>query len=164
MVKRSVIAGLIVAVSLWTLGMAASAAAESVGARLTAFEEVPSIVSGAIGFFLGEIAGGDGAINYTLVYGGLEGGAVSAAHIHVGQTGVSGGVSAFLCGGGGKPACPASGAVTGTITAPDVTGPTGQGVAPSELADLLRAIRAGAAYVNVHTATYPTGEIRGQLR
>jgi hypothetical protein len=45
-----------------------------------------------------------------------------------------------------------------------VTGPAGQGVAAGELADLIRAIRAGAAYVNVHTATYPTGEIRGQIR
>lgn len=164
MMKHGVIAGLVLAVSLLTLGMPGSAAAEFMGARLTAFEEVPSIVSGALGFFAGEIAAGDGALNYTLLYFGLEGGAVSAAHIHVGQTAVNGGVSAFLCGGGGKPACPASGTVTGTITGPDVTGPAGQGVGAGELADLIRAIRAGAAYVNVHTATYPTGEIRGQIR
>jgi hypothetical protein len=28
---------------------------------------------------------------------------------------------------------------------------------------VLDAIRAGAAYANVHTSTYPGGEIRGQI-
>lgn len=31
------------------------------------------------------------------------------AHIHVGRPGTNGGVAAFLCGGGDKPACPLSG-------------------------------------------------------
>jgi hypothetical protein len=69
----------------------------------------------------------------------------------------------FLCGGGGKPACPASGTVTGTLVAADVVGPTGQGIAAGEFAELVSAIRAGATYVNVHTSTFPGGEIRAQL-
>jgi CHRD domain len=53
-----------------------------------------------------------------------------------------------------------------TFTAADVVsvGTAGaQGIAPGELAEVLRAIRANAAYVNVHTVGFPSGEIRGQF-
>jgi hypothetical protein len=43
-------------------------------------------------------------------------------------------------------------------------GPTGQGIAAGEFAELVRAIKAGRTYVNVHTTKYPGGEIRGQIR
>jgi hypothetical protein len=103
-------------------------------------------------------------IRFTLEYRDLEGGAVNAAHIHFAQRAVNGGISAFLCGGGGKPPCPPSpGTVTGTITPADVIGPAVQGIAPGEFNELVRAIRAGATYTNVHTATWPNGEIRGQI-
>jgi len=45
----------------------------------------------------------------------------------------------------------------------DVIGPAGQGIKPGEYAELLRAIRAGATYANVHSSLYPSGEIRAQL-
>ena len=72
---------------------------------------------------------------------------------------------AFLCGGGGKPACPATGGtVTGAIRAADGIGPAGQGIAAGEFAELVRAMRAGKTYANVHTSpTYAGGEIRGQI-
>ena len=107
-------------------------------------------------------------ISYTLTYTDLEGiasnGVVTAAHIHFGQRGVSGGVIAFLCGGGTKPApCPLSGTVTGTIKAADIQGPTGQGIEPLSFAEAVRALRAGMVYANVHTTRWPSGEIRGQV-
>ena len=61
----------------------------------------------------------------------------------------------FLCGGGGKPACPNSPAtVTGTVNASNIIGPAGQGVAPGEFEEAITAMRDGAAYANVHTVVY----------
>jgi hypothetical protein len=78
---------------------------------------------------------------------------------------VNGGVSFFLCGGGGKPPCPAAtaGSISGTVVATDVLGPTAQGFTAGDLPSVLAAIRAGVAYGNMHTAKFPGGEIRGQL-
>ena len=42
-------------------------------------------------------------------------------------------------------------------------GPGGQGIAAGEFAELVRAMRAGATYVNIHTTAFPGGEIRGQV-
>jgi hypothetical protein len=104
------------------------------------------------------------SIEFRLTYDGLEG-LSTAAHIHFGQRNVNGGVAAFLCGGGGLPACPpVGGTVEGTIMVNDVIGPSGQGIAPAEFAELLRAIKDNAAYVNVHSDKHPTGEIRGDIR
>ncbi len=64
---------------------------------------------------------------------------------------------------GGTPVCPQTGKVTGTITAANVIGPAGQGIAAGEFAEALRAVRKGVAYANVHSSKYPAGEIRGQI-
>jgi hypothetical protein len=81
---------------------------------------------------------------------------------------VNGGISVFLCsnlgnGPAGTQPCPPSGTVTGTIRPVDVIGPTGQGIAPGEFAELVTALRDGVAYANVHSNVWPGGEIRGQL-
>jgi hypothetical protein len=132
-------------------------------AGLDGYQETPATLStsGTGVFVLHVNAAGDEA-EFALTYSGLEGGAVSAAHIHLGRPATTGGVMVFLC-GGAKPACPASGTVTGTLTASDVIGPATQGIAAGEFAEFLEALRNRAAYVNVHTTTYGGGEIRGNI-
>ncbi len=134
-------------------------------AKLIGYSEVPSVSTLAKGHFRAEIDRSNRSIDYELSYEGLEGGAALAAHIHLGQRHTNGGVSVFLCGGGNKPACPSpGGTMEGTIVATDVIGPTGQGIAAGQIDELVRAIRAGATYVNVHTTAFPGGEIRGQVK
>jgi len=130
-------------------------------ARLSGFQEVPAVSTTGRGEFRGTINGQ--SISFRLTYSDLEG-AVNAAHIHFGQSGVNGGVMAFLCGGGGKPACPASGTVAGDISAADILGPADQGIESGNFAEAIRALRSGATYANVHTTKFPNGEIRGQVR
>lgn len=129
-------------------------------AHLDGYQEVPPISTAATGRFKAKINGSQ--IDYKLSYSGF-GTPVKFAHIHFGQFGVEGGVTAFLCGGGSKPACPPSGEVTGTIAASDVVGPADQGIAAGEIDELIAAIRHGATYVNIHTDAYGDGEIRGQI-
>lgn len=132
-------------------------------ARLKGFEEVPAVSSTGSGRFSARIRGD--SIEWELSYERLEGTVTTAAHVHFGQKDVAGGVSFFLCGGGGKPPCPnPSGDFSGTAFAADIVGPTAQGIAPGEIAEAIRAMRAGITYANVHTNKHPGGEIRGQIR
>ena len=130
---------------------------------LTGYEETPAVSSAGSGEFTATVDDANQIIHYTLRFDNLNSG-VLFAHVHFGQRGVAGGVAAFLCGGGSKPAaCVPGTTMTGTITPADVIGPTGQGIAPGEWSELVAAIRAGVAYANVHSMTQPAGEIRGQI-
>ena len=139
-------------------------------ARLKGVNEVPSFSTGASGRFELELDRRTGEGKWKLRYEGLEGN-VLQSHIHFGQRGTSGGISVFLCTNlgnsppNGAQACPASPAkLEGSFTAADVIGPAGQGIAAGELDELIRAIRQGSTYVNVHTSLVPSGEIRGQIK
>ncbi|MEM4333808.1 MAG: CHRD domain-containing protein [Nitrososphaerota archaeon] len=130
-------------------------------ATLSGFNEVPSVASNGFGFAIVTISEDEKSITFELTYYDLAN--VSMAHIHFGRDGHVGGVAVWLC-GGPKPACPTSyGKVTGTRTASDVVALPAQGLNAGDFDQLIKAIRAGAAYVNVHTAKFPAGEIRGQL-
>ena len=142
----------------------------TVSARLSGYQEDPAALSttgqGTIRLRIDPDAQ---TIRYTLRYANLEG-AVLQAHIHLGGKAQSGSISAFLCsnignGPAGTAACPTTnpGEVRGTITPASVVGPTGQGIAPGEFAELLAAVRADTTYANVHSDKYPGGEIRSQL-
>jgi len=138
----------------------------SFDARLNGFLETPSISSTGTGKLKIRLNAAESSADYELTYSGLQGTSVSATHIHLGQPATSGGVMVFLCPSLTTPVCPgpAGGTVTGTLVAADVVGPSAQGVAPGEFAEFVKALRSHAAYVNVHTDLYPSGEIRGNVR
>lgn len=129
-------------------------------AKLKGFSEVPAVSTEASGRFKAEVDGNE--IRFSLRYSDLEA-PVRFAHIHFAQKNVNGGVAAFLCGGGGKPDCPQSGEVEGTVTAADVVGPAEQGIAPGEIDELIEAMENDRTYANVHSDKFPSGEIRGQI-
>jgi hypothetical protein len=147
---------------------------DSIRVHLKGFEEVPAVVTGATGELRLTINEAAGTIAYNLTYENLEGD-VRQAHIHIGQRDVAGGIAIWLCQTTFNPApaavaattptCPGprSGTVSGMVGAANVIGPAGQLVAAGELGDVIRAIRAGKAYGNVHSLAVPGGEIRGQL-
>jgi len=139
-------------------------------ARLLGAEEVPPRATHAHGqahFLLSK----DGtSLSYRLQVVHINN--VIASHIHLGAFGANGPIVVFLFGpvppGGG----PSRGQIAeGTITAANFIGL----LAGKTMPDLLAAIAAGGAYVNVHTndgvdppntgpGDFPGGEIRGQMK
>ena len=143
---------------------------DRIEARLKGFAEVPAVSSAASGRFKARIDSASQTLSYELSFSGLEE-AVRMAHIHFGQHGVNGGIMVWLCQTtafpspvSSTPTCPQSGTVSGVVSAADVIGPSVQGIAATEFAEMVKAISAGVAYANVHSSKFPAGEIRGQLR
>lgn len=154
--------------------LAGSAATAGAGggverASLNGFAEVPTLSAAGTGTFRATVNAAADRINYTLRFNGL-GSPVQQAHIHLGRTGTAGGISAWLCdsaaapGPAGTPACPAPGtALTQVIRPAEVQAIAAQGLQGGQFNRLVRAVRAGATYVNVHTAAFGSGQIRGQI-
>jgi len=138
---------------------------------LSGNNEIPIVYTDASGTFSARLNEDETQIEYELTYADLQA-AVQQAHIHVGKKTENGGISVWLCSNLASPPtppntqpCPTpSGSVTGMITAANVVGPASQGVAVGEFAALIKAIKDGNTYANVHTATSPGGEIRSQIR
>jgi hypothetical protein len=128
------------------------------------FEEVPAILSKGNAAFFAAVNEGAQTISFKLNFSNLSSDA-SSVTINFAQRGVNGGIVVFLCGGGSAAACPSgtSGTLTGTITAPDVVAVTDQGVAAGSFQDLIDIIASGNGYLNISTADFPNGELRGQV-
>ena len=143
---------------------------------LHGYEEVPAVSTNANGTFKATISRDQSRIDWMLTYGGTFNGSITQAHVHFAQKSVNGGIAVWFCQTGqaaappGTQECkqPAPGksvTLKGTWRAADVTGAgtSGQGIAAGEFAELVRALRAGVAYANVHSTAQPGGEIRGQV-
>jgi hypothetical protein len=100
-------------------------------------------VRAAIGTFSAtlKLSGSSARLNWRLTFTHLSGRAIEA-HLHRGRLGKAGPVGATLC-------SPCKATMRGS-----------QAVSPT----LVRAIKSGGAYVDVHTTRNPRGEIRGQIR
>ena len=144
---------------------------KSFSTRLSGYNETPlTLNSTGSGEFAARV-NKDGSVSYALTYRGLAS-PVLQAHIHFGRPAITGQIVLFLCtnltppaGVPAPPACPQEGTVTGTLTAADMIARPTQGVdgGAAGLAEMIDAMRASAAYANVHTQAFPSGEIRGTV-
>jgi hypothetical protein len=157
----------------------ADSGSKRLDADLIGYNEPPSVSTTGNGEFDARIDEERQEIVWRLSYGNLEG-SVQQAHIHFAQRGVNGGITVFLCTNlgngpagqeGSQPCPPAPATVNGTIRPADVSpnipataAARTQGINTGEFAELVRAIRAGVTYVNVHSDKWPGGEIRDQIR
>lgn len=165
--KNLILAAVVV---LLIVAVAAAFTIRNFRGTLSGSNEVPVVSTGADGKFSARVSNNGESFSYKLSYDDLEG-PVTQAHIHIGQRDVNGGISVWLCSNLASPptppgtqACPPPPAeIEGVITADNVVGPAAQGVDTGEFAELLRAIRAGDTYANVHTQRFPGGEIRSQI-
>jgi hypothetical protein len=140
--------------------------ASTFAASLSGFNEVQPILTDGTGSFHATVQGS--SLTYTETFSHLTS-PVTQSHIHFAERGVNGGVFLFLCsnlgnGPAGTPPCPASGGtVTRTVTAADFVAVAAQNVPAGSFSSAVRILRSGDAYANVHTVTFPAGEIRGQV-
>ena len=135
----------IVPIAVIAIFLPASVFAETFTANLTSAQEVPANASTARGFariFLNESAG---TINYTITFTGLSSNQ-SASHVHAAAAGTIGVNSGVIIDTGN------TGATSGTLTGSSPITPT-----------QIIWLREHRAYINVHSANFPGGEIRGQL-
>lgn len=86
---------------------------------------------------------------------------VTLAHIHIGDANTAGPIAVELFNAGGTPVSFTDRATlaTGTFDETDINPASGV----STMEELIEALEAGDAYVNVHTVANGPGEIRGQL-
>jgi CHRD domain len=131
-------------------------------ATLSGKQQNPPIATPAHGSATFVLSKSGKSLTYRLWVADIEN--VSMAHIHIGPQGQEGPVAVWLY-PSKPPAVVKEGKFTGvlargTITASELLGPL-QG---KTVADLVDDIRAGTAYVNVHTTAHPAGEIRGQIK
>jgi hypothetical protein len=124
-------------------------------ALLSGANEVPPVPTEATGSATLTIEGQQ--IVYQVDVQNIEN--VLFSHIHIAPEGENGDVRLNLCGTDDTPGC--STTDTGTLVSDSNAVTTGT---PAITFDsLVSAIRAGNAYVNVHTTANPGGEIRGQI-
>jgi hypothetical protein len=124
---------------------------EKFTATMNGAQETPPVNTAATGS--ATFINNGSSIAYTFTASGLSGDP-TAAHIHFAPVGVKGPIVVPLTVAPG----PAAGSATGTGSF-DNTGVTGG----FTVNDVLVTMRNGGAYINIHTAQNPNGEIRGQI-
>jgi CHRD domain-containing protein len=158
----------VVAVLLVVGASSAWAQGGTLSAKLKGYEEVPATANPNSATFQATISEDNSSIEYTMTYNVPEGN-VTQSHLHFGQRGVNGGIQIFLCsnlgnGPAGTQACPThSGTITGTITADNVLAVSGQSANANDLVSVIKQIKAGVMYANIHTDQLPGGSIRAQV-
>lgn len=149
--------------SLWHYGLGIAVAFLATGcndatkdtqifrATLAGSEEVPARATGGFGT-AGVNINNNNTMDIVVEVHGLQN--ITASHIHIGARGALGSVRLDFKVSG--PIATLDGILVNRTFGPaDVSGVSYD--------ELVAAIRSGNAYVNVHSTTYPGGEVRGQL-
>ena len=170
----------------WVVGVAfltmvvglVAADKDPIRTKLTGLEETTATINTpASGEFKAIISEDGTSIKYEETWRDLSS-TITQSHIHFGRPALTGQIVLYLCSNLTPPptgvpmpqACPLASpaTITGTLTEADVIASPvmgGQGIdaGAAGFAEMVKAIRTGSAYVNVHTINHPSGEIRGRL-
>ena len=141
-----------------SLGLLQAQEGETFWASLSGNEEIPPTESGATGWARFQTNENGTQVSYSVNLTGLN--AIAGAHINNGSAGQNGDIVVSLSGqqvaeNGNN----ATISIKGNITRDDLQGP----LEGKELFELLSLMSNGIVYVNVHTAEFQNGEIRGQI-
>ncbi|MDA8412469.1 MAG: CHRD domain-containing protein [Desulfobacteraceae bacterium] len=135
-----------------------SAEKGSFTAKLSGREAVPRVTTQATGKAEFKLSKDGKELTYKLTVTDIEN--VTAAHIHLGKKGKDGPPLAGLFAGPKKEGKFSGVLAAGILTEKDLIG----SVKDKPLTELVKLIKSGSTYVNVHTDKYPGGELRGQIR
>jgi hypothetical protein len=135
----------------------ASAQVLRMAASLSAGEETPALLSGAVGTAELGVDVGANEVTVTLSVFNIPT-MTSAGHIHVGPRGVAGPVVLDFPAIAGRTG---DFAVTFRLNQSAFRPQPAIGI--NTITDVIQAIAGGNAYVNIHTTANPAGEIRGQI-
>ncbi|WP_423128872.1 CHRD domain-containing protein [Gaoshiqia sp. Z1-71] len=130
-------------------------------AHLSGNQEVPAVETTATGEAVFLLNKDGDALTFKLIVANIDN--VRMAHIHLAPAGVNGGVVVWL-----YPSAPPfqliPGTTNGILAEGTITEANFSGALLGQpFSELVSAMSAGNAYVNVHTDAYPGGEIRGQI-
>jgi hypothetical protein len=122
-------------------------ATTQVAATLSGANEVPPVATAATGAFSGDLSLDAGQLEFALTVSGITS-TITLAHIHEGAPGTNGPVVVDLLAAAG-----------GVFT----DGATIRGTVFLTSTEAISKALAGQYYINVHSASFPGGEVRGQL-
>ena len=131
------------------------------GASLSGNDEVPPNASPGRGEARFKLSDDGTSMHYKLNVANID--QVTQSHIHIAAPGVNGPIVVFLFGFVSAGVSVNGTLAEGTITAANLIARPAIGFGAT-MPELVAAMRAGNAYVNVHTIPLPGGEIRGQIR
>jgi|RhiMetdeSRZDD1v2_1073273.scaffolds.fasta_scaffold277900_1 CHRD domain-containing protein len=122
---------------------------------LNGSQEIPSNNSSATGLASFKVIGNN-SVQYEINVTGLD--KVMEAHLHLGKIGTNGDPIVMLFNTG--PTGPINGTlISDKFSANDFLGP----MSGKSITDIVDKMKSGEIYVNIHTGSFPDGELRGQI-